>query len=461
MTTQTHTPVVATRGRRTLGGARPGSTVPTHIAMRLRGVTDGAEQLGAIAHHTLPELIGKIAWQVGHAKAEDLAMDVIERHLTEHRKNPRDSYHHVDEYHRLRASLIRSTVNASIDHLRRKSTRVEMSVGSFFDDGDHDMAVAGGDLPIDECDEALHRHLDAAALYDGLRRVDARDAELLRMKLDGATFTELADHLGVRSKNAAFKQYQRALSAAQTILERYGAGGYCAEYGASLLLLRQEAAATDDGAERPLTDMVGTDRAREIRLHVYGDPAIASDDGCAGCRNAGREHEVILGSFLPPPLLLIPAAGLLAAVKGAVGGAWSGLTSWLGGLFGGGGGAAAGAGVAAKCTAVIAATAVAVGGSVTVRNAVHRSPPKPVPAKVSAMTPAPAVVFTPRRTTRPRTSTATTKASAATPARITTRAGSPAAEFTPTPRSRTSAPRKRSPRAAAGGNAAAEFAPGP
>ena len=169
MTTQTHTPVVATRGRRTLGGARPGSTVPTHIAMRLRGVTDGAEQLGAIAHHTLPELIGKIAWQVGHAKAEDLAMDVIERHLAEHRKNPRDSYHHIDEYHRLRASLIRSTVNASIDHLRRKSTRVEMPVGSFFDDGDHDMAVAGGDLPIDECDEALHRRVAQQREVDVLR----------------------------------------------------------------------------------------------------------------------------------------------------------------------------------------------------------------------------------------------------------------------------------------------------
>ena len=460
MTTQTHTPVVATRGRRRLG-ARPGSTVPTHIAMRLRGVTDGAEQLGAIAHHTLPELIGKIAWQVGHAKAEDLAMDVIERHLAEHRKNPRDTYHHVDEYHRLRASLIRSTVNASIDHLRCKSTRVEMPVGSFFDDGDHDLALAGGDLPIDECDEALHRRLDAAALYDGLRRVDARDAELLRMKLDGSTFVELADHLGVRSTNAAYKQYQRALSAAQKILERYGAGGYCAEYGASLLLLRQEAAATDDGAERPLTDMVGTERAREIRLHVYGDPAIASDDGCAGCRNAGREHEMILGSFLPPPLLLIPAAGLLAALKGAVGGAWSGLTGWMGGLFGGGGGAAAGVGVVAKGTAIVAAAAVAVGGSVMVRSAVHHAPAQPVPANVSAQNPAPATVFKPRRTTGPRTSTATITASTATPSRTTTMAGSPEAEFTPTPRPRTSVAPASVPRASGGGGAAGEFALGP
>ena len=462
MTTHLHTPTVPKRGRRPIG-VRPGSTVPAEIATRLHGVGDAGEQLGAIARHTLPEMIRRIAWQVGHAKAEDLAMDVIERHLADHAANPREGYCTVEAYHRLRASLIRSTVNASIDHLRRKSTRVEVPVGSFFDEGEHDSLLReGGDLTTEAEDEALHRRLDAAALYDGLRRLDARDAELLRMKLDGATFADLAGHLGVRSTNAAFKQYQRAVCAVQKVLRRYGAGGYCADYAPYLLLVRQEAAATDDG-ERPLTDVVGAERARAIRLHIFGDPEIASDDGCAGCRTAGCEHEIILGSFLPAPLLLLPAVGLVAAVKGAVGGAWSGLTGWLGGMFGGGG-ATVGAGVAAKGTAIVAAAAVAVGGSVTVRNAVHHAP-SPVRAEVAVQASrdspvpqasTPSVVITRQRVppTRP-------SVPAAQPSRTTATVSAPEAEFAPTPRPRMRAARTRPARAASGGSALGEFAPGP
>lgn len=456
MTTHLHVHDLPKRGRRP-AGVRPGSTVPKEVATRLRDVGDAVEQLGAIAQHTLPEMIRKIAWQVGHAKAEDLAMDVIERHLVEHAAHPRDGYCTVEGYHRLRASLIRSTVNASIDHLRRKGTWVEMPVGSFFDeDAHHNLPHNGAGLTTETQDEGVHRQLDAAALYDGLRRLDARDAELLRMKLEGSTFTDLARHLGVRSTNAAFKHYQRAVCAVQKVLERYGAGGYCTECAPYLLLVRQEVAATP-GAERPLTDMIGAERARAIRLHVYGDPQIASDDGCAGCRTAGREHEIILGSFLPAPLLILPAVGLVAAVKGAVGGAWSGLTGWLGGMFGGGG-AAVGAGVSAKGTAIVAAAAIAVGGSVTVRNAVHDAPSS-VRAKVavqasSAVTPS--VALAPRRAPRARPS-----APATLPSRTTATPSAPEAEFAPTPWPRASAARLRPARATAGGSALGEFAPGP
>ncbi len=459
MSTDAPAHIGATRARRPTR-ARPGATIPTQIIDRLRGVTDPADQLGAIAHHALPELVRKIAWQVGHAKAEDLAMDVIERHLAEHRKNPRDSYCTVEDYHRLRASLVRSTVNASIDHLRRKSTRVELPIGSFGEDYTHSKVVrAGGEMIADDAEDGPHHRFDAAALYDGLRRVDTRDAELLRMKLDGSTFAELADHLGVRSTNAAYKRYQRAMSAVQTVLERYGAGGYCADHGSYLLLLRQEVAFSGDGGEQPLTDMVGQERALGIRMHVYGDPAIASDDGCAGCRKAGQEHEMILGSFLPPPLLLVPAAGVIPAVTGALAGAWSALSGWFGGLLGGGGGgAAAGVGVATKGAALVAAATVAVGGAITIHTVVDGAPAKSVPVKAFGRDPTPSVTIEPRRPAPVHTSipkpAAARRAASRPPA-----AGSARDEFAPTPQPRTSV--TRAPRTSGGGSAVGEFTPEP
>ena len=456
MSTHAPTRPTITAGRRT---PQPwaGSTVPPDITDRLDRNADARDQLAAIAMHHFQDLVRQVAWQVGDAKAEDLVQDVIVRHLTKHDAHPQPDYTSIGGYHRLRSSLITSIKNAAIDHLRRKSTRTEMSVGTFTDDALRGRAGCDRGDPIS--DHAPH-DLDSSALQDGLRRVDKRHAQLLRMKLSGATFSDIATHLGV-STTAAFNAFQRAMSAVQPILERYRAGDFCRESGPHLLLVRQERDAdTNPNGERPLTDMIGLEYAREIRLHVYGDPDVDSDEGCVACQHAGAQQGSALVMYLPAPLLLVPTGGLIAAAKGAAASVWGWVPGWLGGLSGGsgaaGGGVTAGAGVAAKGAAVVAAAALAVGGTITVNHIADGHPATTrAPTKLGA-TLAPTATTHAQDTAPLSTPPRPVLRSTPSTARRSAHPGSPAAEFAPAPQPRVLTPRKRR---TGGGSATGEFAP--
>jgi RNA polymerase sigma factor (sigma-70 family) len=433
------------------------STVPSGITDLLDRGSDARDQLAAIAMHHFQDLVRQVAWQVGDAKAEDLVQDVIVRHLTKHDADPKSGYTSVSGYHKLRASLITSTKNAAIDHLRRKSTRAETSVGTFTDDALGRLAGADSGDPITE---SASRDLDSSALQDGLRRVDKRHAQLLRMKLSGATFGDIGTHLGV-STTAAFNAFQRAMRAVQPILECYGAGGFCRDSGPYLLLVRQERdAETDSSGERPLTDLIGSEHALEIRLHVYGDPDLDSDEGCVACQHAGAQQGSALVMYLPEPLLLVPAAGLIAAAKDTAVSVWGSVAGWLGGLSDNSGTAAgdvtAGAGVAAKSAALIAAAALAVGGGITVNRVANGHHATKRATKSQGATSASTITNSAPRTTplpvrptpSPRKTTSTTRRLAP--------AGSPAAEFAPAPEPRAIEPRERR---TGGGSPSTEFAP--
>ncbi len=194
--------------RRRPPAARPGSTVPAGLAERLARLPDPRDQLVAIAEHERPRLERRTAAMVGLTNAQDVVSEVIVRHLEAHLAQPRPSYLGVEGYHRLRASLIRSARNAAVDFGRRRAW-AEVLAG-----GPGDPALEGallGRAPAtddDDADDSLPSRLDAAALYDALRRLKPRDADVLRVKLvERRTFAELARHLGVRSTNAAHKHY--------------------------------------------------------------------------------------------------------------------------------------------------------------------------------------------------------------------------------------------------------------
>ena len=166
------------------------------------------------------------------------------------------------------------------------------------------------------------------------------------------------------------------MSAVQPILERYGAGGFCRDSGPYLLLVRQERdAETASNGERPLTDLIGSEHALEIRLHVYGDPDVDSDEGCDACQHAGAQQGSALVMYLPEPLLLVPSGGLIAAAKDTAVSVWGSVAGWLAGLSGSSGTALVdvteGASVAVKSAAVLAAAAMAVGGTITVNHVVN------------------------------------------------------------------------------------------
>ncbi len=448
----THTP-------RHTDGTRPrraprrwaSATVPMDLTDQLGRFADARDQLAAIAMYHFRDLVRQVGWQVGDAKAEDLVQDVILRHLGRHDTDPQPQYTSVNAYHKLRSSLITSTKNAAIDHLRRTATRAEMPVGTFGGDRvDTVVGRAGGVLTSDVCDD-LVRDLDSSALHDGLRRVDGRHAQLLRMKLNGATFSDIATHMEV-STTTAYKAYQRAMRSVQPVLERYGAGGFCNEYGPYLMIARQEHDRADDpSGEQPLTDMIGIERALELRLHVYGDPDVDSDEGCVACRHAGAQHGAALVMYLPAPLLLMPATGVIAVAKGAAASVWSSVTGWFSGLLGG----SAASGVAAKGVGVVIAAAVAIGGTITVN---HVADGHVAPARgAKGLTAAPAVTIAgqPKPVTPPPIP-ARTSSRRSTPATSTARSGSPASGLTPTPQPRTGADR---PRSGGHGNPAAEFTP--
>ena len=320
------------------------ATVPEPLARRLKDHEDPREQLATVAMHHFDDLTRQIAWQVGEVTAQDLVQDVVVRHLARHDADPQPGYASVAAYHRLRASLIAATRYAAIDQLRTRAANSEVAMS----DARTREIEAVDDLPANE----LPLEADAAALHDGLRRIESRRASVLRMRLIGATFEDIADSLDV-SLATAYKIYQKGLRDVFPLLQRYVRGEYCATYGPYLLLAYESRDADPD--EHPLAAVVGAERARTILFHIFGDPDVTSDDGCPLCQRAATQFGAVLVHYLPMPLLVVPASGVVAALKAAVTSAWSTLSGTA----------------AVKGTAVVAASALAVGGTLSVT---HRDP---------------------------------------------------------------------------------------
>ena len=430
-TLATHTP------RRRPAAARPGASVPADLADRLRRMTDPRDQLIAIAEHGRRRLERSVAGMVGATNAEDVVSEVIVRHLERHASEPPTSYAGVEGYHRLRASLIRSTRNAAVDMTRRRAW-AEVLTGGPGDPHLRGALLGNAEDPGGGAGAgSLAAALDGAALYDALRRLDPADADVLRVKLvEGATFAGLAAHLGVRSTNAAHKRYLRAIRAAQSALARYGAGGYCSDSAPYLALLAQEVAGRAN--HRPLSEMLGEARAEAIRLHVWGAPDTPGDEGCHGCQIATRREGRALAMFLPPVLLAMPVprpAGLVAAVTGAR----DAVTTWLAGVLTGFGPAApGGAGLLGRGAALAAAAILTVGGAATLRTltpggtatapAVARA--RVLPAVIPPAVRAPHRAAPPARVARPPDAACHACAPAL---RTASAPGSAAREFTPGP----------------------------
>lgn len=360
--------------------ARPGATIPEALAEQLRHASDARDQLILIAEHERRAIERSVTPIVGATNAEDVVSEVIVQHLERHLVQPEWTYDDGESYHRMRASLRRAARNRAIDVYRRKR-QVERLL-------DESALTASAEGAQDER-TALVASLDGAALYDAFRRLDPRDATVLRIKLvEGGTFKVLAAHLGVASPNAAHKHYLRAIKAAQRVLDRYGNGDYCRDYGPYLGLAVQEESADDD---LPLTAVVGDARAREIALHVFGDPREPNDAGCHACQTAVRRERAAIGAFLPPPTLAAPAGGVVSGIAGGLRDGWDWAAGWLAALAGGGTMGPAAGGLTAKGAALVAAAAVAVTGPVLVGGGpgepAGRTPDRI--AAASALTPVP------------------------------------------------------------------------
>ena len=399
----------------------PTATVPQPLLTRLHDLPDPREQLAAVAMHHFDDLTRQIAWQVGDVTAQDLVQDVIVRHLARHDRDPQPDYAEVAPYHRLRASLIASARYAAIDHLRTDAGHGDVLMP--------DARSRADQAFPDEGHEPRLLDADAAALHDGLRRIDGRRARVVRMRLTGATFEEIADHLDV-SLSTAYKVYQKALRDVYPVLQRYVRGEYCSEYGPFLMLACDSRDA--DPHEHPLAAVVGADRAHTIMSHVFGDPDIPADDGCPLCQRAATQFGAVLVEYLPMPLLLIPASGIVAVLKAALTSAWGALTGTA----------------AVKGTAIVAASALTIGGTLSVTNRNGSPSPGPVPAVT-----APQSTVVPQLPNRPAASTQTRPKPRTKPKPRAT--PSPSAEFAPaaSPPARSAAPRPGS------GTAAGEFSP--
>jgi RNA polymerase sigma factor (sigma-70 family) len=415
----THVPQRAARAPRN----RPWSTatIPSELLDRLVDLDDAREQLAAVAMHHFEDLTRQIAWQVGDETAQDLVQDVVMRHLARHDRDPQPDYAAVPTYHRLRASLIASARFAAIDHLRRHSGRGEVPLPDALAQADRQV--------IDQSETSGVLDADAAALHDGLRRIDRRRASVLRMRLTGATFEEIADNLGV-SLSSAYKVYQKALRDVHPVLTRYIHGDYCSEYAPFLLLACDSRGA--DPHEHPLAAVVGDARARQITLHVFGDPDVEVDDGCPLCQRAATQFGAVLVDYLPMPLLLLPASGIVAGLKAAITSIWGAMTGTA----------------AAKGVAVAAASAIAIGGTISVTQ--HRLS-APAPSTI-----APAVRVSSAPAGSRGLADAQRPTMRRTPPKKTPTPRSASSEFEPAPSTSTkpSTTQKHRP-----GNAAAEFSP--
>src|SRR5690242_2002663 len=229
----------------------------------------------------------------------------------------------------LRAWLYRVAHNRCIDHLRRPNP----AAADIFD---------LNRAPQEEPASAAERREDLRRLVADVRRLpEQQRSALLMREMDGLSYNELADALGVTVPAIKSLLVRARIGLVEAIEARDTA---CTE-------IREDLASAFDRGVRP---------AGRTRKHLR------ECTGCREYRNALRGVEKTLNGLAPSsgPLTLV------AKVLG-IGGAGSGAAAGGGAVVGGGGAAAtvgtgAATATATKLVAVVAAAAVVGGGAATV-----------------------------------------------------------------------------------------------
>ena len=409
--------------------------IPSDLRARLATERGAAAQFPLIAEHLRPELV-RVAASCGVGwSAEDVAAEVIARRYRRVVEEPPVTFATAGAYQHLRAGLIVSVRNASMNWHRdnRRTIVVE----------DTALAALAGPGANSAADELLDE-ADAAALQDALWRLDPVQAEVARLVgLEARSIREVSDRLRL-PKSTVADTWGRVQATLRGSVERYLAGDYCQDVAPHLALLDAQRRAEQAGRpDRPLDDAIGEVLALEVARHVYGACGDAVG-GCAACRRARAWERTALGAFLPPPHVTHDVFGPL---RDAVIGAWDATfgqisrlidDAWAGLV--GPGGVAAGLG-GGKVAVLITAVSATVSVPTVVPDLADRSRvARPIVAKVAQPTPPVAIRLPPpkatTRTATPPTTTATAR-STGPPARPSrhgpSTSGGAVSEFTPGP----------------------------
>jgi RNA polymerase sigma factor (sigma-70 family) len=303
--------------------------------------------------------------------AEDALQDVFLRAYSSLRTNDRPLS--------LRAWLYRVAHNRCIDHLRRPTPRP----ADLFDTSRkplHD--------PMDEAE----RHEDLRQLVADVRRLpEQQRSALLMREIDGLSYAELSDALGV------------SLQAVKSLLVRARIG------------LVEAVEARDTACSEIRVDLADS-FDRGVRASGLARRHLRDCDGCVAYRTQLRGVRQGLGVLAPG------GSGPFTAVLKLIGlgGAGSaGAASAGGGAAAGGGALAAGTGTAVKFAAVVCCAALTAGGAVEVHDSIVTSsdaskagarPAVPAPSQERAdraLRAAPAIAAAAARAVPARTATGT------------------------------------------------------
>ncbi|MDP2709753.1 MAG: sigma-70 family RNA polymerase sigma factor, partial [Solirubrobacteraceae bacterium] len=250
--------------------------------------------------------------------AEDALQDVFLRAYSSLRDNDRPVS--------LRAWLYRVAHNRCIDHLRKP---VPPAIDLF----------ETSRRPLRDPTLEAERRDDLRRLIEDVRRLpEQQRSALLMREMDGLTYAELADALGV------------SLQAVKSLLVRARIG------------LVEAAEARDTACVEIRGDLADA-FDRGVRASGRARRHMRDCSGCAEYRGQLRAVRDGLGALSPGPGLLVAALKLVGIGGAAGGGAASG-----GAAAGGGAVVVAGGGASAKVTAVVCCAALAAGGAAEVRH---------------------------------------------------------------------------------------------
>ena len=270
------------------------------------------------------------------ANAEDILQDVFMRAYSALRADDRPVA--------IRAWLYRVAHNRCIDELRRPGAQAS------------EMVEQEGDPRLDPALAAERRERLQRLVLDLGRLPEQQRSALLMRELEGFTYQELGDTLGVTQP------------AVKSLLVRARVG------------LAEAAQARDTSCDDIREDLAET-RDRRVRTSARAKRHLRDCGECRSFDKALRSTSRDLGLLLPGPGLFAMLLGLLGGGAGAGGGA--------AGVAGGGGAAGiAGGGVAAatatKVAVVVCCVAATAGGAAAVKVERGLKHPAPVAASSSA-----------------------------------------------------------------------------
>ena len=414
--------------------------LPATVRAAAVGARDVRDEFTVIVEHLRPDLL-RVARAAGLGpSAEDVVSDTIARHFGRVLADPPATLTAPASYQHLRASLIVSVRNAARNWHRDHRRTIPLGTGEV-------AALIGANEASPAHDALIFDAEDTRALREALSRLDPADAEVVRLVgLEACTVRAAAAELGL-PKSTVQDTWRRVQVTLRASVDRYLDGGYCAEYAPHLALLDAQRRAQREGSdERPLDEVVGSERSEAIARHVYGTSA--DGDGCHTCRLTRIRQRAALRAFLPVPVLPPAGGSVLDATRDALHGMWDGacaaigrLTDEISSCLVGGGGSAVGLG-GSKAAAWVTAATLTVGAATVTPVLTNQRPSRPT---------APAVHST---AGSPGGASASGHAASGAPAgrRIAPRAVAPRAAAPPRARSRGST---------GAGSAAAEFTPGP